>query len=171
MSNTGAHSDARELSRSVAQWAAVPTQFDSLSFYLAYVVYPDDIPVRRADTILSFLTGTLEMLRSVLILMTLSCIAQAARDRELSDRCTRMAGRLSFIPGILALAVFLYKVFMIETGAQGHGVAFFQVLLRIYLAIYVVPAAIQLLAMRTVNDVAEACEFPYQAEVDDLSTL
>lgn len=167
---TTGQADFRGLERGVAQWAQVATQYESLSFYLAYVVYPDDIPIHRSDSILSFLTGVVEMTRLVLILMLLSCLAAAARDRELSDRCTRMAGRVSVIPGLLALGMLVYKAFVVETGAEQQGAVLVFLLRYIYRGINAVVAGILLLTLGTVRDVADACEFPYQTEVDDLGS-
>jgi hypothetical protein len=166
VAKTGAHADFRDLDQSTAQWGAVATQYDSLSFYLAYVVYPDDIPLKRADTILSFMTGVVEMTRLILILMTLACLAQAAGDRQLSDKCTRMAGRVSIIPGILALGMLAYKVFVVETGAeheQGIVIATLRYILR---GINSVVGGILLFAYQTVSEVVDACEYPFQTEID-----
>ena len=59
---------------------------------------------------------------------------------------------------------------MIETGAEQQGAILVWVLRYIYRSINVVVAGILLLTLGTVRDVADACEFPYQTEVDDLGS-
>ena len=163
VAKTSANADYRGLDRGTMMWAQIATQYESLSFYLAYVLYPDDIPLRRADTILSFLTGILEMTRLILFLMTLGCLAQAAGDRELSENCTRMAGRVTIIPGMLALGVLAYKIVVIETGAGGAGMVLY-LLNYMYRSITLVVAGILGMTLRTVGDVVEACESPFQID-------
>ena len=163
IAKTSANADYRGLDRGTMMWAQIATQYESLSFYLAYVLYPDDIPLRRADTILSFLTGILEMTRLILFLMTLGCLAQAAGDRELSENCTRMAGRVTIIPGMLALGVLAYKIVVIETGAGGAGMVLY-LLNYMYRSITLVVAGILGMTLRTVGDVVEACESPFQID-------
>jgi hypothetical protein len=165
VAKTNANADYRGLERGTMMWAQLATQYESLSFYLAYVVYPDDIPLRRADTILSFLAGVAEMTRLILYMMTLGCLAYAGGDRELSERCTRMAGRVTIIPGLLAIAMLGYKIIVIETGAGQSGFVFY-FLNYIYRAITLVVAAILGMTMRAVGDVVDVCEFPYQSHVD-----
>ncbi len=163
VAKTSANADYRSLDRGTMMWAQIATQYESLSFYLAYVLYPDDIPLRRADTILSFLTGIMEMTRLVLFMMTLGCLAQAAGDRELSENCTRMAGRVTVIPGMLALGVLAYKIVVIETGAGGAGMVLY-LLNYMYRSITLVVAGILGMTLRAVGDVVEACESPFQID-------
>ncbi len=162
---TNANADFRGLDRGSAMWAQIATQYESLSFYLSFLLYPDDIPLRRSDTILSFLTGVLEMTRLILFLMALGCLAQAGGDRELSERCTRMAGRVAIIPGLLALGMLAYKIVAIETGA-GSVPLFIGFLNYLYRSITLVVAGILGMTTRTVGEVVEVCEFPYQGEVN-----
>jgi hypothetical protein len=165
VAKTSGNADYRGLDRGTAMWAQIATQYESLSFYLSYVIYPDDIPLRRSDSILSFITGVAEMTRLVLYLMMLSCLAQAAGDRELSDRCTRMAGRVTIIPGLLAIGMLIYKVIVIETGAGGTMIIVYA-LNYMYRGITLVVAGILGMTTRAVGDVVEACEFPYQSDSD-----
>ena len=165
VAKTSANSDYRALDRGTAMWAQIATQYDSLSFYLAYVVYPDDIPLHRADTILSFLTGVAEMTRLILFLMTLGCLAQAAGAKELSEDCTRMAGRVTIIPALLSLGMLAYKIVVIETNA-GHVGLVVYTLNYMYRGITLVAAGILGMTTRTVGDVVEVCEFPFQTSID-----
>ncbi len=103
------------------------------------------------------------MTRLIFYLMTLGCLAQAAGDRELSDRCTRMAGRVTIIPGLLALGMLAYKIVVIETGAGQTGMVIYM-LNYMYRSITLVVAAILGMTLRTVGDVVEACEFPFQTD-------
>lgn len=168
VAKTSSNADYRGLDRGSMMWAQIATQYESLSFYLAYVLYPDDIPLRRADTILSFLTGVTELTRLILFLMTLGCLAQAAGDRELSERCTRMAGRVTIIPGLMALGMLAYKIVVIETGVGQTGMVLYA-LNYMYRSITLVVAGILGMTLRTVGDVVEACEFPFQIDASGAS--
>lgn len=163
-----ANADYRGLDRNTMMWAQIATQYESLSFYLSYMVYPDDIPLKRSDTILGFLTGISEMTRLILYLMMLGCLAQAAGDKELSEDCTRMAGRITVIPGLLALGMLGYKIIVIETGASGSFMLY--LLNYIYRSITLVAAGILGMSMRTIGDVADACESPYQTGTNDMGS-
>lgn len=163
--NTKGYSDYRDLDRSTAVWANIATQYDSLSLYLAYIVFPDEIPVRRADTILSFVTGVLEVTRLVLILVMLGCLAEAGGDVELYRRCNRMAGRVAIIPAILAIAMLLYKTAVVETrlGETGFGAMMIRYL---YKAVDLAVCAILGMTVSTVADVVDVCESPYQSDIE-----
>jgi hypothetical protein len=155
----------RILFNSAAKWYQLITQYQSLSFYLAFVIYPDDIPLLLGSgTIIFFLTGVAEMTRLLLIIMTLSCLAQAAGDQELHENCTRMAGRIALIPGALAIGTMLSQMLIIELGLM-------QVPWMMYLIYYVtrgiviVEAVILTFAMHTAGDVVDVCESPYDMDV------
>lgn len=156
--------DYRNLDRETMRWAQIATQYESLSFYLSYVVYPDDIPLKRTDTIIGFLAGVMEMVRLILILMTLSCLAKAAGDKPLADDCTRMAGRITLIPAFMAFGMLMYKIVVIETGATGGFMVYF--LNYIYRGITLAVAAILGMTIRTVGEVADACDSPFQSDLD-----
>jgi hypothetical protein len=161
---TQEHADYRDLDRETMRWAQIATQYESLSFYLSYLVYPDDIPLKRSDTILGFLAGVMEMVRLIFILMTLSCLAKAAGDRPLAEDCTRMAGRITLIPAFMAFGMLIYKIVVIETGATSGFMVYF--LNYIYRGITLAVAAILGMTIRTIGDVAEACDSPYQSDVE-----
>ena len=161
---TQGNADYRGLDRDTMRWAQIATQYESLSFFLSYVAYPDDIPLKRTDTILGFLAGMAEMVRLIFQLLTLGCLAQAAGDKELAEDCTRMAGRVTIIPGLMALGMLLYKIVVIETGATGGFMMYF--LNYLYRGITLVVAAILGMTMRAIGDVADACESPFQSELD-----
>lgn len=163
---TQSNADYRGLDRETMRWAQIATQYESLSFYLSYVVYPDDIPLKRTDTILGFITGVFEMVRLILLLLTLGCLARAAGDKTLAEDCTRMAGRITIIPGLMALGMLIYKIVVIETGATSGFMVYF--LNYLYRGITVAVAAILGMTIRTIGDVADACESPFQSETDNL---
>jgi LSD1 subclass zinc finger protein len=161
---THGNTDFRGLDRETMRWAQIATQYESLSFYLSYVAYPDEIPVKRSDTILGFLTGVAEMVRLIFQLLTLGCLAQAAGDRELAEDLTRMAGRITIIPGLMALGMLVYKIVVVETGATGGFMMYF--LNYIYRGITMAVAAILGMTVRAVGDVADACDAPFQTDID-----
>jgi hypothetical protein len=157
----------RYIPSSVIRLAAIPTQFDILTFYLADICYPDELKLWRGGTGFAFATGIMEMSRLVLILLTLSALAKAAGDDELRLLCTRIAGRVTIIPAGLAVVMLLYKMVMIETGAQAAGlVPLFSLML--YMGIYALPAWIEMTAMSAARDTAEVCEFPFQSNQIEL---
>jgi len=160
------NSDYRSLGRETMRWAQIATQYESLSFYLSYVVYPDDIPLKRSDTVLGFITGVLEMMRLILYLMTLSCLAKAAGDKPLADECTRMAGRITLIPAFMAFGMLVYKIVVIETGATSGFMIYF--LNYLYRGITLAVAAILGMTIRAIGDVADACDSPFQSELESV---
>lgn len=162
---TQGDADYRGLDRETMRWAQIATQYESLSFYLSYVAYPDEIPLRRSDTIIGFIAGALEMTRLILMLLTLGCLAQAAGDRTLSEDCTRMAGRVTIIPGLMALGMLVYKIVVVETGATGGFMIYF--LNYVYRGITLAVAAILGMTIRGVGDVADACDSPFQSELHE----
>ena len=162
---TQGNADYRGLDRDTMRWAQIATQYESLSFFLSYIAYPDDIPLKRTDTVLGFIAGISEMVRLILYLMTLGCLAQAAGDKALAEDCTRMAGRVTIIPGLMALGMLIYKVIVVETGATSGFMVY--LLNYIYRGITMVVAAILGMTIRAVGDVAEACDTPFQSTEGD----
>jgi hypothetical protein len=142
-------------------WYQVPTQYHQLTFYLGSLLYADSLGLLRTGTPLGFVTGVAEMCRLILILLTLSALSQAAGDNELAHRCTRIAGRASFVPLTLSLAMLLGVAALIETGAVVFAATIFALL--IFMGIYLVPAFVQVTALAAARDVADACEFPFQS--------
>jgi hypothetical protein len=144
-------------------WDQLPTQIDRVPLYLAFLVYPDEFKENyRPGVTLAVLTGVVEVVRIVLLLVVLSCLARAAGDEELALRCTRVAGRTVFVPGILALGLLILFVFVFETGAKQSGLGVF-ILAFTYRAMYLAVGFTFVPSMLAARDVAEACEFPFQS--------
>jgi hypothetical protein len=145
-------------------WAQLPTQLDRLTMYLTYLVYPDEFDDhRRSRIVLGLVTGAIELVRLVTIILVLSCLARAAGDEELAQRCARSAGRTAFAPGLIALGVFSVFACLIETG--GKGTWFGMVLLGLtFLAVDLLVAFLFIPPMVVARDTAEACEFPFQTQ-------
>src|SRR5207302_4188117 len=108
---------------SVDKWANVPTRLDGLVFYLRLAKYSEPLSLPKADVALPLTAGLVELVRLVLILMLLSCLARAAGDEELSHTCTRAAGVATFGPGAMAVVTLLVAVSIVETGAENQAFA------------------------------------------------
>jgi hypothetical protein len=139
------------------------TKLDSLTLYLTWIIYPEEQPFTRRGLILDVLCGLAEMVRLVLLMVTLAGVARGAGDKELAHRCVRAGGIGSFGPAALAVVFGLFLATMIETG--GRDSKFGQVLMYVavmgvdaILAGTLVPAAV------AARDAADACEFPYQSQ-------
>ena len=149
------------------RWALVPTRLDSLTIYLALIVYPDQDLIPRLSIGLSIAVGIAEVIRIALIMMFLSCLARAAGDEDLSHACTRAAGVACFGPGALAVLMLLYVMAVIETNAQSGTFARI-VFMTVQMGIYAVLAGTMMRAMFAAKEVYEACEEPYQSQISSL---
>ena len=99
------------LSRNSIRWSMVPTRQNATMFYLTALTYPDQGFAPRGRIILSMITGVAEMVRTVLIMMVLSCLARAALDEELAGAARGPRGWSSGGPGLLAIIIFLFVAF------------------------------------------------------------
>ena len=79
-----------------------------------------------------------------------------------------MAGRVTIIPGLMALGMLAYKIVVIETGVGQTGMVLYA-LNYMYRSITLVVAGILGMTLRTVGDVVEACEFPFQIDASGAS--
>lgn len=139
------------------------TKLDSLTLYLTWVIYPEEHPFTRRGLILDVLCGLAEMVRIILLMITLAGVARGAGDNELAHRCVRAGGVGSFGPAMLAVLMALFLGTMIETG--GRDSKFGLVLLMVAaMGIYAVIAGMLVPAAAAARDAAEACEFPYQSQ-------
>jgi LSD1 subclass zinc finger protein len=155
-------------SRNSIRWSMVPTRLNATMFYLTAVAYPDAQGFApRGKIILSMLTGVAEMVRTVLLMMLLSCLARAALDEELAGRCTRTAGVASGGPGLLAIIIFMFVAFCIETNA---GLNMFTLILftTVHMGVYSIMAGVLLPAYLATQDVVDACEEPFQSLIPNL---
>jgi hypothetical protein len=156
------------LGRSGVRWSMVPTRQNATMFYLTAITYPDTQGFApRGRIILSMLTGVAEMVRTVLLMMVLSCLARAALDEELAGRCTRTAGVVSGGPGLLAIIIFFFVAFCIETNA---GLNLFTLILftTVHMGVYSIMAGVMLPAFSAAQDVTDACEEPFQSLIPNL---
>lgn len=151
----------------VANWGLVPTRLDAVTFYLTLLVYPDQEVLPKGKVTLSIVVGILEMIRTTLILVFLSCLARAAGDEDLSHKCTRAAGFTSWGPGFMAGGMLAFAVGITEshaTGTQWASVLFATVVMGTYAVLNgcVFPG---FMAAREVDD---ACEEPFQSQIPQL---
>ena len=147
----------------VTKWGLVPTRLDTLLFYLTFVLYPDQTVAPNSGITLSMITGLAEMIRTVLVMMFLSCLARAAGENEVSHRCTRAAGFASYGPSVLALGMLAFVAVLTETNAAFTTFSRI-VLLIVMMGIYALLAAFLLPSVLASRDTAEACEFPFESQ-------
>jgi LSD1 subclass zinc finger protein len=164
--SAGRTGEAQEL-KDAARWALLPTRLDALTIYLVFVIYPDQELIPKVSIGFSIVVGIVEMARIILIMMLLSCLAQAAGDKELSHSCTRAGGTACFGPGMLAIAILLYVVVVVETNAQSGTFARI-VFMTVRMGVYAILAGTMFRAMMVTHDVAETCEEPFQSELPKL---
>jgi LSD1 subclass zinc finger protein len=150
----------------VARWLQLPTHLDIVAFYLFFAAFADLMlmPIRWGMLWLSFAVGVLELLRIVLIMVQLSCLARAAGDEDLSRSCTRGGGIACFGPGILAVVMLLLGFASKITNFQ--PTFSLQFTLYYLMGIYAVLAGIMLPAFTASREVYEACEEPFQSQLN-----
>ena len=148
-------------------WGLVPTRLDAVAFYITLMAYHDEEIIPKGDMKLSIFVGVVEMIRSLLVLMLLSCLARASGDDELAHQCTRAAGFASFGPGAMAVLMLLFAIFMVETNMQTgqFGKILFTTMRMGTYAVYMGTLFPGLMAARLV---ADACDEPYESRVPRL---
>jgi hypothetical protein len=154
-----------DLGGEVDQWGQMPTKFDSLTVYLTSIAYPDEYQrfVPKKAAVLAFFTGVSEMIRLVLIMMTLSCAARAAGDEELAYRCVRAGGIGSLGPGALALLMLLLVGALVETGGIDRDIGV--ILIHVFvMGIYAILCGMLVPVIVASRDTADASEFPFQSQ-------
>jgi LSD1 subclass zinc finger protein len=148
----------------IASWGLVPTRLDTLTLYLTLILYRELDLIGKGIIQLSIFVGLAEMMRTMLILMLLSCLAEAAGDKELSYRCTRASGFVIWGAGFLALALLLFAVLVVET-RMGVGTI---LLIAVVMGIYAFLAGCMVPAFIAGRDVADACDEPFQSQIPQL---
>jgi transcription initiation factor TFIIIB Brf1 subunit/transcription initiation factor TFIIB len=149
------------------RWKMVATLLDQVTFYLTFVVYQNEQDVVPKSVVgLAIAVGVMEMIRTVLIMMLLSCLAQAGGDDDLSRACTRAAGTASLGPGGLSIVVLIYVMFVIETNATGLFIRI--VFLALSMGIYAYFAGCMFRAMMAARETVDVCEEPYQSQMPHL---
>jgi hypothetical protein len=145
------------------KWAQIPTRLDTITVYLPAILFADQDLVPKSTILLSVFVGVAEMVRIILIMMLLSCLAQSAGDVELSYACTRAGGTASLSPGLLSVFMTLYIGILIEASAQG---TFFRIIfMTVQMGIYAILCGTMMRAMSASRDVSEACEEPFQSQL------
>lgn len=146
------------------RWSLVPTQLDTLTFYLSFLFYHGEELVPQIENPLPVIVGLAELVRNLLVLMLLSCLARAAGDEELSHRCTRAAGFASFGPGGLSIVTFLFVAAIVETNAQ--STTFAKILFStLEMGIYAILMGMLFPALMAARETADACEEPFQSQL------
>jgi LSD1 subclass zinc finger protein len=150
-----------------SHWGLVPTRLDAVTYYLTVLAYKDVDFVPKGKLNFSIVVGVVEILRTTLVLMLLSCLALAARDKEASYRCTRAAGYASYGPGFMALGMLAFTVLLVESRA---GVSDFTKIIftTSVMGTYVILAGCMLPGFMASHDVTDACEFPFQSDIPQL---
>ncbi|HSQ57002.1 MAG TPA: hypothetical protein VLM40_14775, partial [Gemmata sp.] len=150
-----------------AHWGLVPTRLDAVTYYLTLLVYKDQDFLPKGDLNFSIVVGIFEILRTTLILMLLSCLAESAGDKDLSHRCTRAAGFTSFGPGFLALGMLVLAMLLIESHA---GINDFTkvIFTTAVMGTYTVIAGCMFPGFMATRDVDDACGLPFQSQIPKL---
>jgi hypothetical protein len=148
-----------------AKWGLVPTRLDAVTFALTLALYRDQELVPKGELGLSIAVGVAELVRTMLLLMLLSCLARATGDEGLSHECTRAAGVATVGPGFLALGVLVFAAVVVETHAgASRGV---QVLFTtVRMGTYAVLAGCVFSGMVAARRVADACDEPFRSHLD-----
>lgn len=150
-----------------ANWGLVPTRLDAVAFYITLMAYHDEEIIPKGDMTFSIVVGVMEMVRNLLILMLLSCLARASGEEDLAHQCTRAAGFASLGPGAMAVAMLLFAIVMVETNLQAGQlgkILFTTVRMGTY-AIYCGTLMPGLMAAR---QTADACDEPYQSRIPQM---
>lgn len=144
-------------------FAHLMTKLDSLTLYMAAAVYPDELLFGQRGVVLDVITGLAEMVRLILVLVTLGAVARGAGDKELVFKCVRAAGIGSIGPSLLAFLTVIFMLTMIETGARDSAVG--AVFLHVYaLGLYAILGGTLIPAFEVARAAADACQYPYQSQ-------
>jgi hypothetical protein len=156
------------VSEDIERWGLLPTRIDATMFYLTVIVYSKEEGFTpKGRMVVSMVTGVLEMVRTVLIMMLLSCLARAALDEDLAHKCTRAAGIASFGPGIVALVMFVFVATLIETKA-GLNLFTLILLVTVHMGVYSILSGVIFPSFMTAREVADACDEPFQSQIPQL---
>ncbi len=153
---------------SAERWGMIPTRLDTTMYYLTVLVYHQQEGFTpKGRMVLSMITGVVEMVRTVCIMMLLSCMARAALDEELAHTCTRAAGIASFGPGLVALLMFFFVVAVVETSA---GLNLFTLILfvTVNMGVYSILSGVIFPCLMAARAVTDACEEPFQSLIPKL---
>ncbi|HJZ55590.1 MAG TPA: hypothetical protein VKE74_11550, partial [Gemmataceae bacterium] len=165
LSRTTADTVALNVERNddIAVWAQIPTQQHVLTFYMAVVVYPDERLLGKSGVGLGLMAGVAEVMRLMLIMLTVSCLARAAGEEEIAYRCNRSAGIGVFGPGLMGVAMLCLVVLLVESGGIDRAIG--KILLTVFVSgIYTILAGMLVPAALACRETADACEFPFESD-------
>jgi LSD1 subclass zinc finger protein len=150
-----------------ANWGLLPTRLDAVAFYITLLIYHDEEMLPKGEMTLSIVVGVMEMLRNLLILMLLSCLARATGEEDLAAQCTRASGFTSLGPAAIAVGMLLFAVAMIETNMQSNqaGKILFT---TVRMGTYAIFCGMMFPGMMASRYTADACDEPYQSRVPKL---
>jgi hypothetical protein len=153
---------------SFARWSMLATRIDTTMFYLTSLIYPNEQSATPKERMtLSMITGVVEMVRTMLIMMLLSCLSRAALDESLAHKCTRTAGIVSGGPALVAVLMLVFIAFVVETNA---GLNLFTMILFtvVNMGVYAILIGVTLPAFMAAREVDDACEEPFQSLIPQL---
>lgn len=153
---------------SYARWSMLTTRLDATMFYMTAAFYPGEQGATPREPItLSMITGVVEMVRTMLIMMLLSCLSRAALDEDLAHKCTRTAGIVSGGPAMVAFLMLMFVAIIIETNA---GLNLFTIILfsMVNMGVYFILMGVIFPAYLAAREVADACEEPFQSLIPQL---
>jgi hypothetical protein len=150
-----------------ANWGLIPTRLDAVAFYITLMVYTEEDIIPKGQMKLSIVVGILEMVRNLLVLMLLSCLARASGDEDLSGQCTRAAGYTSLGPAAIAVGMLLFAIAMVETNLQ--WAQFGRILFTtVRMGTYAIFAGMMLPGLLASRSTADSCDEPYQSALPQL---
>jgi LSD1 subclass zinc finger protein len=152
---------------SEANWGYIPTRLDAVAFYITLLVYQDEEIIPKGEMKLSMVVGVIEMVRNLLILMLLSCLARATGEEELAGQCTRAAGYTSLGPAAMAVCMLLFAIAMVETNMQWKqtGKILFT---TVRMGTYAIFCGMIFPGLMAARYTADACDEPYQSSLPRL---
>jgi hypothetical protein len=150
-----------------AKWGLLPTRLDAVAFYITLLVYQDEDVIPKGELKLSIVVGVLEMVRNLLILMLLSCLARASGDDELAAQCTRASGYTSLGPASIAVGMLLIAIALVETNLQWQQTGKI-VLTTVRMGTYAIFCGMMFPGLLAARATADSCDEPYQSRVPRL---
>jgi uncharacterized CHY-type Zn-finger protein len=156
--------NASEQDRGAFRWVTLATRLDILALYPCYLLFGAEqgvLPPAALGT--GIACGLLETLRIILIMMLLSCLAQAGGDEELSRFCTRAAGTASIGPGVLSIVMLLGVGFVAAARTDAQLLPKL-LLLVLIMGIYAILAGFMLRALMATRETIDVCEEPYKSQ-------
>ena len=139
--------------------AQLPTKFVSLTAYLTMLFYQDQSVGPHGHGVLYVVVGVAELVRMLLLMLTLMTLARAAGDSDLATKCLRAGAIVTFVPGGMTLGMLGFTALMVETNLQHNnwGRIFAEVA---RMGTHAVLALMLIVPTRCARDTADACDAP-----------